>query len=156
MLKSHKMASYIRATNLCVCSDKRQLFCPDWGISASKFITCWTYFKQAHCSLLQKFCFITGNQSNAEKLVLVVSLLLGVCFSHVTDFTLILVSNFPPMEPNSERKNDSKKILNSAQEGKATTFPLGLHVQLSGIFRESNVNRVTTKPITKFFFSFFF
>ena len=65
MLKSHKMASYIRATNLCICWDKRQLFCPDWEIPASKFITCWTYFRQARCSLLQKFCFITGNPEKA-------------------------------------------------------------------------------------------
>ena len=89
---------------------------------------------------------------------------LWVCLllpSHRFHIDLVQQSS-PPAHPTPHgtkfwaRKNDSTKIIIWAQEGKVTTFPVGLHVQLSRIFLESDVNRVTSKPITKFFFSFFF
>ena len=51
-----------------------------------------------------------------------------------------------------DRKYDSKTTttLISAQEGNATTFRMGLHVQHSGTILESDVNKVTSKYITKF------
>lgn len=52
-----------------------------------------------------------------------------------------------------DRKYDQKTTtttLISAQEGNATTFRMGLHVQHSGTILESDVNKVTSKYITKF------
>lgn len=91
MLKSYKMAPCPRVINSYICPDKRQLFCPEGGRTVSKFITCWIYFKQTHCSLPERF-FPYPRQSEVPRHC--GSCWEPTCFSWILDFTPISVGDF--------------------------------------------------------------